>query len=68
MKGRNLTLWLVALLVLMVVNVLTFQREHLAANGQIVFLELRPVDPRSHYHVISNDIDYALDVFSRVLK
>ena len=47
MKGRNLTLWLVALLVLMVVNVLTFQREHLAANGQIVFLELRPVDPRS---------------------
>lgn len=47
MKGRNLILWTVALLVLAVVNMLAFQRERLATNGQVVFLELAPVDPRS---------------------
>jgi len=47
MKARNLLLWLFTLLVLAVVNILIFQKERLAANGQVVFLELAPVDPRS---------------------
>jgi uncharacterized membrane-anchored protein len=47
MKLQNIILWLMAALVLVVVNMLTFQRENLAANGQIVYMELAPVDPRS---------------------
>jgi uncharacterized membrane-anchored protein len=47
MKVRNLVLWLVAMLTLGVVNVLTFQQEHLITKGQVAFLELAPVDPRS---------------------
>jgi uncharacterized membrane-anchored protein len=47
MKTRNLILWLFAFFVLVVVNMLVFQKERLSANGQVVFLELAPVDPRS---------------------
>ncbi|MFQ5401617.1 MAG: GDYXXLXY domain-containing protein [Anaerolineae bacterium] len=47
MKGRYLILWLVALLSLGVVNGLVYQRERLAASGQVVFLKLAPVDSRS---------------------
>ncbi len=44
---RNIILWGVALLVLLVVNGLAFQKERLTATGQPIFLELAPVDPRS---------------------
>ncbi len=47
MKGHNLPLWLFALLVLGVVNVLVLQKEQLLTHGQVLFLELAPVDPRS---------------------
>lgn len=47
MKGQNLLLWLFALLVLGVVNVLVLQKEQLSTHGQVLFLELAPVDPRS---------------------
>jgi len=47
MKIRNLVLWLSTLLLLATVNVLIFQKEDLAANGQTVLLELGTVDPRS---------------------
>lgn len=47
MKVRNLILWLVAILVLTVVNALALQRERLVTEGQVVLLQLAPVDPRS---------------------
>jgi len=47
MISRNLLLWLFTLLVLLVVNGLVLQKEHLKANGQVILLELAPVDPRS---------------------
>jgi uncharacterized membrane-anchored protein len=47
MKGRNLLLWLFALLAVVVINVLVIQKEQLSATGQLVLLELAPVDPRS---------------------
>lgn len=47
MKSRNLFLWLFTLLGLIVVNGLVLQKEQLKANGQVVFLEFAPVDPRS---------------------
>ena len=47
MKGRNLLLWLFAFLAVVVINVLVIQKEQLSANGQLVLLELAPVDPRS---------------------
>lgn len=46
-KWQGILLWVVTLLVLGVVNLLIFQKEQLIANGQPVFLELAPVDPRS---------------------
>ena len=47
MKIRNALLWLFALLVLIAANGLIIQKENLKANGQVIFLELAPVDPRS---------------------
>ncbi|TET37654.1 MAG: hypothetical protein E3J69_02275 [Anaerolineales bacterium] len=47
MKGRNLLLWLFAFLAVVVINVLVIQKEQLLATGQLVLLELAPVDPRS---------------------
>lgn len=47
MKGRNLLLWLFAFLAVVVINVLVIQKEQLSATGQLVLLELAPVDPRS---------------------
>jgi uncharacterized membrane-anchored protein len=47
MKIRDLILLLGTIAVLATVNVLIFQKEDLAANGQTVFLELGVVDPRS---------------------
>ncbi len=46
-KLRYTTLWLVLLLILGLTNWSIFQKEQLLADGQIVLLELAPVDPRS---------------------
>jgi len=47
MKIRLLIMWVVAALVLVVTNVLIFQKERLLASPQFILLELAPVDPRS---------------------
>ena len=47
MKIRLLIMWSVAALVLVVTNVLIFQKERLLASPQSILLELTPVDPRS---------------------
>ncbi|MEO7910503.1 MAG: GDYXXLXY domain-containing protein [Roseiflexaceae bacterium] len=47
MKIRMLIMWGVAALVLVVTNVLIFQKERLLASPQLILLELTPVDPRS---------------------
>jgi uncharacterized membrane-anchored protein len=47
MKRRLLIMWVVAALVLVVTNVLIFQKERLLAAPQGILLELAPVDPRS---------------------
>jgi uncharacterized membrane-anchored protein len=47
MKNRALIFWLVSLLVFIIFNGMVIQKEWLAAQGQVVFLELAPVDPRS---------------------
>ncbi len=47
MKTRLLIMWSVAALMLVVTNVLIFQKERLLASAQGVLLELTPVDPRS---------------------
>ena len=47
MKRRLLIMWVVAALVLVVTNVLIFQKERLLASPQGILLELAPVDPRS---------------------
>ncbi|MDT8441783.1 MAG: GDYXXLXY domain-containing protein [Desulfuromonadales bacterium] len=44
---RNAVLLLSTLLLLMAVNATIYQREQLLSNGQIAYLELAPVDPRS---------------------
>jgi uncharacterized membrane-anchored protein len=47
MKLRLLIMWGVAAVVLVVTNVLIFQKERLLASPQGILLELAPVDPRS---------------------
>jgi uncharacterized membrane-anchored protein len=47
MKIRLLIMWSVAALVLVVTNILIFQKERLLASPQSILLELTPVDPRS---------------------
>lgn len=47
MRIRAIILWLIALLVLVSVNVSVIQREGLATSGELIYLELVPVDPRS---------------------
>ena len=47
MKIRLLIMWSAAALVLVVTNVLIFQKERLLASPQGILLELTPVDPRS---------------------
>jgi len=47
MKARNFILWTVTVLILLLVNYQTYQRELLGVNGKIILLELAPVDPRS---------------------
>jgi uncharacterized membrane-anchored protein len=47
MKLRVTILWLVALVVLAYVNYGVVQMENLRRSGEVIFLELAPVDPRS---------------------
>lgn len=47
MKIRILILWLVAVASLLFVNYAIYGKEQLIRNGQPIFLELAPVDPRS---------------------
>lgn len=47
MKARQSVLWGVTLLILLLINYQTYQREQLALNGKIILLKLAPVDPRS---------------------
>jgi uncharacterized membrane-anchored protein len=44
---RQLIVVVTGLIILVVVNISIYQREKLRADGQIVLLELAPVDPRS---------------------
>jgi uncharacterized membrane-anchored protein len=46
-RWQSISLAVITLLVLVVVNLLIFQKERLLASGQTIFLELAPVDPRS---------------------
>ena len=47
MKTRNIIMWAVALLSLLTINFLSYQKEELTSKGRVVFLDLAPVDPRS---------------------
>jgi uncharacterized membrane-anchored protein len=61
MKTRGLLLWLLAIVLLLVVNVLIIQKEQLAANGRVVLLALAPVDPRSLIQGDYMQLRYALE-------
>jgi uncharacterized membrane-anchored protein len=60
MRIRPIILWLVALLVLVTVNVLAFQRERQATEGQMALVELQPVDPRSLLQGDYMELRYAI--------
>lgn len=63
MQNKSLFKWLtvgVVLLVLIVVNLSIFQKEQLLEQGQVVILELAPVDPRSLMQGDYMALDYAL--------
>jgi len=47
MNRRNLILWGPLLIVLVAANALIYDQERLRAEGDTVYLELAPVDPRS---------------------
>lgn len=47
MKGRRLLLWIFAAIVLVVANAQILAKEAVIAQGEVVFLRLAPVDPRS---------------------
>ncbi len=47
LRLRHIAMWIVAAVVLLVINGSIIQKELLIANGQPVYLELAPVDPRS---------------------
>ncbi|MDX1520812.1 MAG: GDYXXLXY domain-containing protein [Anaerolineae bacterium] len=47
MSYRNIILWTVAFLALGWVNLTIFQTERLIAEGEVIFLEIGPRDPRS---------------------
>ncbi|MFP4599558.1 MAG: GDYXXLXY domain-containing protein [Persicimonas sp.] len=67
MKRRHL-IWIAAAVVLVVLNTLVVQKERFLANGESVYLELAPVDPRSLIqgdymrlrYEVGDDIDDAL--------
>ncbi len=60
MKLRAIVLWLTLAVGLGVVNWQIVQKEDLAANGQVVLLQLAPVDPRSLFQGDYMQLRYAL--------
>ncbi len=60
MNIRAIVLWLTLAVALGVVNWQIVQKEDLAANGQVVLLQLAPVDPRSLSQGDYMDLRYAL--------
>ena len=60
MKTRNLILWGVTLLTLVLINYQAYQREQLALKGRVILLKLAPVDPRSLMQGDYMQLRYAL--------
>ena len=60
MKLRTIIIWATLAAALGAVNWLALGRERLAANGQVMYLELAPVDPRSLIQGDSMDLRYDL--------
>ena len=60
MKIRAIVLWLTLAVGLGVVNWQIVQKEQLASNGQVVLLQLAPVDPRSLFQGDYMQLRYAL--------
>jgi uncharacterized membrane-anchored protein len=60
MKIRAIVLWLTLAVGLGVVNWQIVQKEQLATNGQVVLLQLAPVDPRSLFQGDYMRLRYAL--------
>ena len=59
-KLRYALMWSAALVVLIVMNSLIYQKDQLTTNGQVVFLELSPRDPRSLMQGDYMWLDYAI--------
>ncbi len=60
MKIRSTILWVVAIAILGLVNYGVFQKEQLKTTGQVVYLKLAPVDPRSLIQGDYMRLDYAV--------
>jgi uncharacterized membrane-anchored protein len=60
---RNILFGITAVLVLGTMNFLIVQKERILANGQIVFIKLAPVDPRSLMQGDYMSLRYASDTF-----
>lgn len=60
MTIRSTILWIAALIILGMVNVGVFQKEQLRTNGELLYMELAPVDPRSLIQGDYMALDYAL--------
>ena len=60
MKLRTILVWATLVLALGTVNWLAFGREQVLANGQIMYLALSPVDPRSLLQGDYMDLRYEL--------
>ncbi len=59
-KLRYGIVWAVALVVLLIMNSLIAQKENLITNGQVIFLELAPRDPRSFIQGDYMALNYAI--------
>jgi uncharacterized membrane-anchored protein len=60
MKLRTMMIWATLVVALGAVNWLALGRERLAASGQVMYLELAPVDPRSLMQGDYMDLRYDL--------
>lgn len=59
-KLRSTVLWVVLILILGLVNYGVYQKETIRSSGDILYLELAPVDPRSLLQGDYMRLDYAL--------
>jgi uncharacterized membrane-anchored protein len=60
MKARQPVLWGVTLIILLLINYQSYQREQLAVGGRVILLKLAPVDPRSLIQGDYMQLRYAL--------